>query len=81
MIFSLLIGILELYKIDLMLQLQYFSKLQRIYYVGTDIHLRVLYIIWSVAVFVVVCCFLVFYCLLLIISLLNFLIYIYFDVC
>ena len=70
-------AILELYKIDLMLPLQYFSKLHRIYYVGTDIHLKVLYIIWSVAVFVVV----FFYCLLLIISLLNFLTYIYFDVC
>ena len=37
-----------------MLPLQYFSKLHRIYYVGTDIHLKVVYIIWSVAVFVVV---------------------------
>ena len=54
MIFSLLIGILGLHKIDLMLPLLYFSKLHRIYYVGTDIHLKVLYIIWSVAVFVVV---------------------------
>ena len=65
------------HEMHLILPLQYFSKLHRIYHVGKDIHLKVLYIIWSVAVFVVVF-FLLFIAF---ISLLKFLIYIYFDVC